>query len=529
VVAPREDPSKPRPVVLIILDGWGVRAERAGNAIALAGAPYYHRLLREYPSTELTASGESVGLPDDQMGNSEVGHLNLGAGRVVFQDFTRINRAIADGSFAANPVLLQAIAAVAPGRTLHLLGLVSDGGVHSHVDHLHAVLKMAKQRGVRRAAIHAFLDGRDTPPQSGLGYVKALEARLATDGLGRIATVSGRYYPMDRDHRWDRVQKAYEAIVSGRGVEAKEAAGAIEESYRRGVTDEFLVPAVICEAGQPVAPMRDGDGAIFFNFRADRARELSAALTADPFDGFARSHAVRFASFVGMTRYDDRLRIPAAFEPVRLTRILADVLSESGLRQLRIAETEKYAHVTYFFNGGEETVFPGEDRVLIPSPRDVATYDERPAMAASAVTDTVVAKVQAGAYDFILINYANPDMVGHTGKLDAAIEAVRVIDHCLERVVDAVVERGGTVVLTADHGNLEQMFDEQGGPHTAHTTNPVPCVVIDHRLRRSDGKATVALRRGGIFADVAPTLLALMGISQPPEMTGRSLVNLAAR
>ena len=522
--APRS--ARPRPVVLVVLDGWGVRAAREGNAIALAGAPFYHGLLRDYPATELTASGESVGLPDDQMGNSEVGHLNLGAGRVVYQDFTRINRAIADGSFAANPVLLAAIdAATPPGRTLHLLGLLSDGGVHSHVDHLHALLDMAKRRGVRRVAIHAFLDGRDTPPRSGLGYVAALDARLAKDGLGRFATVSGRYYAMDRDHRWDRVHKAYDAIVAGRGVEVKEATGAVEDGYRRGVTDEFLVPAVVCEGGTPVAPVRDGDSAIFFNFRADRAREVTAALTAERFDGFERGRVARWSSFVGMTRYDDRLGIPAAFEPVRLTRILADVLSGSGLRQLRIAETEKYAHVTYFFNGGVEAVFPGEERVLIPSPRDVATYDEKPEMSAPAVTDAVVAKVASGAYDFILLNYANPDMVGHTGKLDAAIEAVRVIDRCLERLVTAVLARGGAVVLTADHGNLEQMFDDQGGPHTAHTTNPVPCVVIDRRLRPLPGAAKPVLRSGGIFADVAPTLLALMGISQPPEMTGRSLVD----
>ena len=519
MVADAQRSARPRPVVLIILDGWGVRAAREGNAIALAGAPFYHGLLRDYPSTELTASGESVGLPDDQMGNSEVGHLNLGAGRVVFQDFTRINRAIADSSFATNPVLLAALdAATAPGRTLHLLGLLSDGGVHSHVDHLDALLEMAKRRGVGRVAIHAFLDGRDTPPRSGLGYVKALEARLATIGVGRLATVVGRYYAMDRDHRWDRVKKAYDAMVLGRDVEVKEAVGAIADSYARDVTDEFLEPAVMCEAGQPVAPMRDGDSAIFFNFRADRARELTAALTTDGFDGFVRDRRVVFSSFAGMTRYDDRLRISAAFEPVRLSRILADVFSGLGLRQLRIAETEKYAHVTYFFNGGVETVYPGEDRVLIPSPREVATYDQKPEMSAPAVTDTVVAKVGSGEYDFILINYANPDMVGHTGRLDAAIEAVRVIDRCLERVVTAVLRQGGSAVLTADHGNIEQMIDTDGGPHTAHTTNPVPCIVIDRRKP--------PVRAGGIFADVAPTLLALMGIPQPQEMTGRSLVDL---
>ncbi len=519
------DHQRPRPVVLIVLDGWGVRREREGNAVELAGAPFYHGLLRDYASLELTASGESVGLPDEQMGNSEVGHLNLGAGRVVYQDFTRIHRGVADGSFAANTALCKAVdAAARPGATLHLLGLLSDGGVHSHIDHLFALLTMAKQRGARRVAVHAFLDGRDTPPQSGVGYLEALETRMAAEGVGRLATVSGRYYAMDRDQRWDRVKKAYDAIVTGRGVEAKEAVGAVEQSYRQGVTDEFVVPIVLREAGKPVALMYDGDSAIFFNFRADRARQLTTALTSDGFQGFPRDRRVRFAEFVGLTRYDDRLAVSAAYEPVRLTRILADVLSDLGLKQLRIAETEKYAHVTYFFNGGVETVYPGEDRVLVPSPRDVATYDQKPAMSAAEVTDTVVAKIASGTYDFILINYANPDMVGHTGKLDAAIEAVRVIDGCLERVVTAVLERGGAAVLTADHGNLEQMFDESGGPHTAHTTNPVPCILIDPRLHRSAGNRP-AVRSSGVFADVAPTVLALMGIPQPPEMTGRSLVD----
>ncbi|MEW6683212.1 MAG: 2,3-bisphosphoglycerate-independent phosphoglycerate mutase [Nitrospirota bacterium] len=517
------DQKRPRPMVLIVLDGWGIRREREGNAIALAGAPFYHGLLRDYASLELTASGESVGLPDEQMGNSEVGHLNLGAGRVVYQELTRINRSVSDGSFASNPVLCRAVdAATAPGATLHLLGLLSDGGVHSHIEHVFALLAMAKRRGARRVAVHAFLDGRDTPPQSGVNYLRTLEARLATEGIGRLATVSGRYYAMDRDKRWDRVQKAYDAIVAGQGVEAKEAVGAVEESYRQGVTDEFVVPIVLTANGQPT-PIRDGDSAIFFNFRADRARQLTAALIDDGFDGFPRSRRVRFAEFVGLTRYDDRLAVSAAYEPVRLTRILADVLSDRGLRQLRIAETEKYAHVTYFFNGGVETVYPGEDRILIPSPRDVATYDQRPAMSAVEVTDTVVAKVASGAYDFMLINYANPDMVGHTGDLAAAIEAVRVIDACLERVVAAVLAQGGAVLLTADHGNLEQMFDDTGGPHTAHTTNPVPCILIDARLRL-DAADRPAVRARGVFADVAPTLLALMGIPQPPEMTGRSLV-----
>ncbi|MFZ5861264.1 MAG: 2,3-bisphosphoglycerate-independent phosphoglycerate mutase [Nitrospirota bacterium] len=510
--------------MLIILDGWGVRREREGNAIALAGAPFYHGLLRDYASLELTSSGESVGLPDEQMGNSEVGHLNLGAGRVVYQDFTRINRSVTDGSFADNPVLCGAVdAARTPGATLHLLGLLSDGGVHSHMDHLFAVLAMAKRRGASRVAVHAFLDGRDTPPQSALGYLRALEARMAAEGVGRLATVSGRYYPMDRDKRWDRVRKAYDAMVSGIGVTAKEAVGAVEQSYRQGVTDEFVAPIVICEEGRPVGLMCDGDSAIFFNFRADRARQLTAALTQESFDGFARARRVRWAGFAAMTRYDERLAVPAAFEPVALTRIFADVLSGLGRKQLRIAETEKYAHVTYFFNGGVETVYPGEERVLIPSPREVATYDEKPAMSAPEVTDTVVAKVASGAYDFILINYANPDMVGHTGKLDSAIEAVKVIDRCLERVVTAVLARGGAVVLTADHGNLEQMFDEAGGPHTAHTTNPVPCILIDRRLRL-DAANRPAVASHGIFADVAPTLLALMGIPQPAEMTGRPLV-----
>ena len=511
--------------MLVVLDGWGVRAAREGNAIALAGAPFYHGLLRDYPATELTASGESVGLPDDQMGNSEVGHLNLGAGRVVYQDFTRINRAIADGSFAANPVLLSAIdAATAPGRTLHLLGLLSDGGVHSHVDHLHALLDMAKRRGARRVAIHAFLDGRDTPPRSGLGYVAALDARLAKDGLGRFATVSGRYYAMDRDNRWEREHLAYDALVNRAGARADDPFSGLADAYARGETDEFLVPAVVCEGGTPVAPVRDGDSAIFFNFRSDRARELTRAFVDGAFGGFQRQQVMGL-HFVCLTEYDPQIQAPVAFLPPVVERALPEALSKANKLQLHIAETEKYAHVTYFFNGGVEAVFPGEERVLIPSPRDVATYDEKPEMSAPAVTDAIVAKVASGAYDFILLNYANPDMVGHTGKLDAAIEAVRVIDRCLERLVTAVLARGGAVVLTADHGNLEQMFDDQGGPHTAHTTNPVPCVVIDRRLRPSPGAAKPVLRSGGIFADVAPTLLALMEIPQPPEMTGRSLVD----
>jgi 2,3-bisphosphoglycerate-independent phosphoglycerate mutase len=508
-----------KPVALIILDGWGVSQRRDANAVALARLPFYTSLLRDHSHTLLSASGEDTGLPDNQMGNSEVGHMNMGAGRIVYQDFTRINRAIRDGSFAKNPVLTEVLHKTrSTGGRLHLLGLLSDGGVHSHLSHLEALLQMVKAEGRPPVFVHAFLDGRDTPPQSGLGYVKTAEEFMRRLGVGTIATVMGRYYAMDRDQRWDRIAKAYTALTAGVGVRRKSAEEAVTASYDAKVTDEFVVPAVIVDQhDNPVGVIDDDDGVIFYNFRADRARELTRALTEPSFQAFPRKTVRKLAAFATMTSYDETFTHPTAFPPSRLTRILPEIISERGLKQLRIAETEKYAHVTYFFNGGDEKAYPGEDRVLIPSPRDVATYDQKPQMSAREVADEAVRRIESGRYQLIVLNFANPDMVGHTGSLPAAIQAAEVIDECLNKVVSAVRRIGGAVVLTADHGNLEQMVDyETGQPHTAHTLNPVPCIIVDDKQH--------AIRASGILADIAPTILHLMGIPQPPEMTGTSLI-----
>ena len=508
-----------RPVVLIILDGWGINPRTEGNAIALARTPVYDALLREYPNTTLNASGESVGLPEGQMGNSEVGHLNIGAGRVVYQDLTRIDKSIKDGDFQRNPVLLECMQKTrqASGR-LHLMGLLSDGGVHSHIHHLFALIDMAKQQGVHEMYIHAFLDGRDTPPQSGAGYLRSLLDYLKEEGTGKIATVSGRYYAMDRDNRWERVEKAYHVMAAGEGVIAIDPAAAIEESYAAGVTDEFVLPTVITDpSGRPLATIRDGDGCLFFNFRADRARELTAALTSAEFSKFPRKVFPSLAAFASLKRYDETMPLPAAFSTTRLENIFGEVISKAGLRQFRIAETEKYAHVTYFFNGGGERPFPGEDRFLIPSPKEVATYDQKPEMSAYQVTEELELRIRSREYGFILVNYANPDMLGHTGVLDAAIKAVGVIDECLGRVLSAVNDVDGVACITSDHGDIEQMIDyNTGKPHTAHTTNLVPFIATQKGLR---------LRQGpGIFADISPTLLELMCIGKPVEMTGMSLI-----
>ena len=508
-----------KPVALIILDGWGVSQKTEANALALARLPFYNSLLRNCPWTLLSASGEDTGLPDNQMGNSEVGHMNLGAGRIVYQDFTRINRAIRDGSFATNPVLAQVLHKVrSTGGRLHLLGLLSDGGVHSHISHLETILEMVKKEGRPPVFVHAFLDGRDTPPRNGLGYVKTIEARMRTLGVGMIATVMGRYYAMDRDHRWDRVAKAYAALVEGHGAHRRSAEEAVTASYAANVTDEFVVPAVIVDQhDHPIGSIDDDDGIFFYNFRADRARELTRALIEPTFEAFPRKTVPKLAAFATMTSYDETFTHPVAFPPFRLTRILPELISERGLKQLRIAETEKYAHVTYFFNGGDEKTYPGEDRVLIPSPRDVATYDLKPQMSAREVADEAVRRIESRQYHLIVLNFANPDMVGHTGNLQAAIQAAEVIDECLNKVISAMRRIGGAVVLTADHGNLEQMVDyETGQPHTAHTLNPVPCVIVDDRPH--------ALRASGVLADIAPTILMLMGLPQPPEMTGVSLI-----
>jgi 2,3-bisphosphoglycerate-independent phosphoglycerate mutase len=509
---------KLKPVALIILDGWGIHPRKEANAILQARPPFYNRLVANYPHTRLYTSGKAVGLPDGQMGNSEVGHMTLGAGRIVYQDFSRINKAIRDKSFFKNLALVKAIEAAKREKSaLHLLGLVSDGGVHSHIDHLFALLEMAKDRGLKRVMIHVFLDGRDTPPQAGITYLKRLNQKLRRMKVGQVATIMGRYYAMDRDSRWNRVQKAYEAMVLGMGNVSRSPIEALTRSYEVKVNDEFMVPAVIVDpAGKPLATIQDRDSVIFFNFRADRARQLTRVLTQKEFSQFPRQVVPQLSSFVCMTSYDDQFDLPVAFGPVRLTRLLGEILSQKGMRQLRIAETEKYAHVTYFFNGGDENVFPGEERVLIPSPRHVATYDQSPEMSAAQVTEEAVKRIKTGSYDFVLMNYANPDMVGHTGVLSAAVKAVGVVDTCLARVIGAIQEMGGVVILTADHGNLEQMIDyDTGQPHTSHTTHPVPLLITQQGLK---------LRPKGTLADVAPTVLHLMGIQPPAEMTGRSLI-----
>ncbi len=508
-----------KPVLLVVLDGWGHNEKSEGNAIAQARTPVYSELLKNNPHTLLACSGEAVGLPDGQMGNSEVGHLNLGAGRVVYQDSTRISKAIRDGDFFTNPVLLKAMQSVKEsGAALHLMGLLSDGGVHSRMDHLFAMVDLAKAQGLTKVFFHAFLDGRDTPPSSALEYIKELEDHFARTGIGRIATVSGRYYAMDRDKRWERVQKAYDVLVQGDGIRKYSAAEAVKQSYEFGKTDEFLLPAVILDqrSNRPLATLRDGDAVLFCNFRSDRAREITQAITAEEFTGFKRRTVPKLSSFVCLTSYDDTFGLPVAFPPVRLTNILGDVLSREGIRQLRIAETEKYAHVTFFFNGGEEPPFPLEDRVLIPSPRDVATYDLKPEMSARQITAELETHIRSKQYGFILVNFANPDMVGHTGVIAAAIRAVEVLDECLGRILRAAGESGMTVMITADHGNLEVMQDDaRGQVHTAHTTDPVPFILVGRKQK---------LRSGGFLADVAPTVLDAMGIATPAEMTGTSLI-----
>jgi 2,3-bisphosphoglycerate-independent phosphoglycerate mutase len=512
---------KTKPVLLVVLDGFGIRKEREANAIAIAGTPNLDALLREYPSTAVETSGLSVGLPEGQMGNSEVGHTNLGAGRIVYQDLVRIHRAVEDGSFFTNDALLLACRrAKESGGALHLLGLVSDGGVHSHVEHLHACLELARREGVAKAFVHAFMDGRDTPPRSGLGYLAEVEKRLAEKGYGKVATVCGRYWAMDRDKRWDRVAQAWAALVRGEGRKAASGVAAMEQAYAADETDEFVKPTVIVDgAGKAVGPVRDGDAVLFFNFRADRAREITRAFTDPAFKDFDRGAAPRLSAYVCMTEYDRTFGLPVAFAPTDLTEIFPEIVSRAGLKQLRCAETEKYAHVTFFFNGGREVVFPGEDRILVPSPRDVKTYDEKPEMSAREVTDKLVAALGTGQYGFVLVNYANPDMVGHTGKLDAAVKAVKVVDECVGRLWEAARKQGMAMLVTADHGNCEMMTDpETGEPHTAHTLGPVPFILADPDFKGAK------LRSKGVLADVAPTALQVMGLPQPKEMKGLGLV-----
>ncbi len=505
-----------RPVALIVLDGWGLNPDSRANAVAMARHPNFDRLMARYPHTTLTASGEAVGLLPGQMGDSNVGHLNLGAGRIVYQTLVRIRRSIDDGSFYTLPAWRRAIdRARQPGAALHLMGLVSDGGVHSHIDHLLALIDLAKRENVERLYVHAFLDGRDVPPKSAGPYLEQVEAKLKEVGLGAIATVSGRYYAMDRDKRWERTEKAFLALTRGIGHKAASAVEAVELAYARGETDEFVQPTVIEGVDGRIGA---GDGVIFFNFRPDRARQIVRALHETAFDGFKRPEGFEPVTLVTMTQYDQTFTdIPVAFGPQFVDVPMGQVVAEAGLRQLRIAETEKYPHVTYFFNGGEERVFPGEERVLIPSPK-VPTYDLKPEMSAYEVAREAVKWIEEDRTDFIVLNFANPDMVGHTGVLEAAIRAVEAVDECLGQVVDALLAKGGAAIILADHGNADQMVDhETGAPHTNHTTNPVPCILVD------DQRISAKLRPG-VLANIAPTLLEIIGLPKPPQMDADSLL-----
>ena len=504
---------RPKPVVLLILDGWGHREETADNALALAELPHWRNLLATCPHTLIHTEGRFVGLPDGQMGNSEVGHMNLGAGRIVYQDLTRIDAAIEDGSFFANAELNVACAAVkANGGTLHVMGLLSQGGVHSHESHIFAMLELARRAGVSRVAVHAFLDGRDTPPRSAESSLRALQAACDRLGNAHIATMGGRYFAMDRGQRWERVRRGWDAIVEAVGDHhATDALTALQAAYARGENDEFVAPTVLDGA----QPMRDGDAVVFMNFRADRARQLTSAFVDPAFTGFSARRPV-LSSFVCLTEYDARLPAPLAFAPDDLRHTFGEVVAEAGLTQLRIAETEKYAHVTFFFSGGREAMFEGEQRILVPSPK-VATYDLQPEMSCPELTDKLVDAIQGDSFDVIVCNIANPDMVGHSGILDAAIAAAQAVDIAIGRVSDAVRAVGGALLITADHGNLEMMRDPATGqPHTAHTVGPVPLVYV--------GSRAATLRAGGALRDVAPTLLALLGLPQPADMSGQSLL-----
>ncbi|MEF2802220.1 MAG: 2,3-bisphosphoglycerate-independent phosphoglycerate mutase [Acutalibacter sp.] len=500
-----------KPLVLMILDGFGI-APTEGNAIAAANKPNLDKIFAENPHTQIGASGMDVGLPDGQMGNSEVGHTNIGAGRIVYQELTRITKSAQDGDMDKNEALLKAMNnAKDNGKALHLMGLLSDGGVHSHNTHLYALLEMAKRVGVEKVFVHCFMDGRDVPPSSGKDYVKDLMDKLEEIGVGKIATVMGRYYAMDRDNRWERVEKAYAAMVYGEGEQAECPLCAMQNSYDKEVTDEFVVPTVVKGA----EPISEGDSVIFYNFRPDRAREITRTLVDPDFTGFERKKGFFPLTYVCMTQYDATMpNVEVAYKPESLVNTFGEYISNKGLTQLRIAETEKYAHVTFFFNGGVEKQYPGEDRILVKSPA-VATYDLQPEMSAYEVTDKMVEAVKSGKYDALILNYANCDMVGHTGVFEAAVKAVEAVDTCVGRVVEAVKEMGGCVLLTADHGNADKMVDEDGTPFTAHTTNPVPFCVINHPCQ---------LREGGRLADIAPTMLKVLGLEQPAEMTGESII-----
>jgi len=503
-----------KPFVLMILDGWGLASKSDSNAVSLAKTPNLDRLMAEYPTTQLACSGEDVGLPAGVMGNSEVGHLNMGAGRIVYQDLLKIDISIRNKTFFDNPAFVSGMDNVRKnGGSLHLMGLVSDGGVHSVMRHLYALIEMSVMKNVGRTYIHAITDGRDTPPDSGAGYISEL-ARFISDKPGvEIGTVCGRFYAMDRDTRWDRTEVAYKLYTQAGGRRSGDAISAVKEAYEAGETDEFIKPVCI----NPDSVIKDGDTVIFFNFRADRARQMTRAMNVLDFDGFERE--VRPNSiFVCMTRYDEKFSLPVAFAPESMSGLLGDVISSNGLTQLRIAETEKYAHVTYFFNGGEERPFPAEDRIMIPSPRDVKTYDLKPGMSARIVAEELIKNLNKGIYDFCAVNFANMDMVGHTGIIDAAVQAAEVVDSCVGEIADCVKALGGTIIITADHGNAEKMSDESGSPHTAHTLNPVPFVLVD-------GKRTKLHLNQGRLSDIAPTVLHLMGLERSAEMTGISLVS----
>lgn len=511
-----------KPLVLIILDGWGYREAAEDNAIYHANTPTWDWLWANAPKTLISGSGLDVGLPEGQFGNSEVGHMSLGAGRVMYQSITRIDQAIADGSFFTNPVYTEAIdKAIAAGKAVHVLGLLSSGGVHSHENHIHAMIELAAKRGARNVYAHAFLDGRDTPPRSAEPSLAALTAKFAQLGCGRIASIVGRYYAMDRDNRWDRVQQAYDLLTDARAdFRTDTAVAGLAAAYDRGENDEFVKPTLIQTADQPTVRIEDGDVVIFMNFRADRARELTHALIdGDDFKGFVRARRPRLAEFVMTTEYAADINAPCAYPSQSMANVLGEYLADLNKTQLRIAETEKYAHVTFFFSGGREALFPGEDRILVPSP-DVATYDLKPEMSAPEVTDKLVAAIESRQYDLIVCNYANGDMVGHTGVFPAAVKAAEAIDASLERVVAALRATGGEALITADHGNCEQMCDYNANqPHTQHTTDPVPLVYVGSRALRLNGEH-------GKLADVAPTLLALMGLPQPAEMTGHNLAQM---
>ena len=519
-------------VTLVILDGFGYSPKKEGNAIALANTPFWDYLWSTYPKGLLKASGEAVGLPEGQMGNSEVGHMNIGAGRIVWQDIVRITKAIESGEIENNPVLNKAFkTAKEKGVKLHFIGLLSDGGVHSHIKHLFGLLELAKKRGLEKVCVHPILDGRDTPPKSAEIYLKQLIEKLKELGIGSIGTMGGRYYYMDRDKRWNRTEKAYNAMVLGEGYRCTDPIKALHDAYNRGETDEFVKPYVI----NPECLIEDGDVVFFFNFRADRMRQIVSAVGLEDFKGFERKKVVKPSYVATMTLYDETFPFDVAFPPQELKNVLGEVISKLGYKQLRIAETEKYAHVTYFFNGGREEPFPGEDRILVPSPK-VATYDLKPEMSAPEVTEKVVERIKSGEYKLIVLNYANPDMVGHTGNLEATIKAIETIDKCLKQVVKTTLEMEGVCVITADHGNAEQMIDpETGGPWTAHTTNPVPFVVVkgtcgSYKVKRRTKKDVelpeefAGIPVVGILGDIAPTILHILGEEIPPEMTGDVIV-----